>query len=457
MRRYFLIFILLTSYLFGCAVCQMQTPQVSVFINAEKKGDKTLFQISWEFDEGFTADTLIPFDKNANSIYEANELEEVKKSILGYIEQDHYLVFIKQIPKGGDFDKAPLLPFTTFDHRVVYLDKKMYYRYDVLADMELKKDTAFEIILFDQGAYFAFTIKNISFGLFNNPYETVNEYDTSKSYFYPHYTKKKDSAQIVKQEEKNFTDYLKETLESVKSKMNKLLEDIKRNNTVSSYLWLLFFSFLYGTIHAMGPGHGKSLVSAYFLSNDKSYFKAFNVSALIAVVHTFSAFILTFIIYYILNTYLSRQFANIEFIATKISAVVIIAIALYLIYTKFIRVQKAKNIKFSTTPVHTHEPSCGCGGCKTDSTDLGVILSAGIVPCPGTVTIFIFTISLGIYLVGFLSAIFMSLGMSLVIFVMAMLSIKVRSQVQRKSAFVPYLEYGSLVFILALGITLLIL
>jgi ABC-type nickel/cobalt efflux system permease component RcnA len=49
------------------------------------------------------------------------------------------------------------------------------------------------------------------------------------------------------------------------------------------------------------------------------------------------------------------------------------------------------------------------------STDWGVVLSAGMVPCPGTVTIFIFALSSGEYLLGFLSALCMSLGMSFII------------------------------------------
>jgi ABC-type nickel/cobalt efflux system permease component RcnA len=85
-----------------------------------------------------------------------------------------------------------------------------------------------------------------------------------------------------------------------------------------------------------------------------------------------------------------------------------------------------------------------------------VIISAGIVPCPGTVTIFLFTISLGIYFVGFLSAVFMSLGMSLIIFITAYLSSKVRSTASSNQTMIKLFEYGSLVFILSLGIMLLI-
>ncbi|MEA3315452.1 MAG: DUF1007 domain-containing protein, partial [Campylobacterota bacterium] len=93
---------------------------------------------------------------------------------------------------------------------------------------------------------------------------------------------------------------------------------------------------------------------------------------------------------------------------------------------------------------------------KTHSTDAGVILAAGIIPCPGTVTIFIFTMSLGIYFVGFLSAIFMSLGMSLIIFISAFLTIKIKQQTNTNNNIKKIFEYGSLLFILFLGIILLV-
>ena len=103
---------------------------------------------------------------------------------------------------------------------------------------------------------------------------------------------------------------------------------------------------------------------------------------------------------------------------------------------------------------HHEDSSCGCHACNTTSTDLGVILAAGIVPCPGTVTIFLFTMSLGVYMVGFLSAVFMSLGMSLIIYITAIATIKIRKKSAANTKLIKLLEYGSLIFILFLGIIL---
>ena len=162
----------------------------------------------------------------------------------------------------------------------------------------------------------------------------------------------------------------------------------------------------------------------------------------------------------LLNTYMGHYFSDIESITTKVSAVIIILIALYLLYKRIPK--KPKRVSEKTTlggwsqskPVATHEHSCGCGACQSQSTDIGVILSAGIIPCPGTVTVFIFTLSLGVYTVGLLSAIFMSIGMSLIIFIAAYLSLKVREKSSPNERIRQVLDYGSLVFILGLGVLL---
>lgn len=106
--------------------------------------------------------------------------------------------------------------------------------------------------------------------------------------------------------------------------------------------------------------------------------------------------------------------------------------------------------------LNTHTHSCSCNACKTTSTDLGVVLAAGIVPCAGTVMIFLFTMSLGVYFVGFLSAVFMSIGMSFIIFITAFLSIKIKKTQTHNSKLQKLLEYGSLLFIILLGVLLLI-
>jgi len=354
-----------------------------------------------------------------------------------------------------------------------YKNNAIIYNFHFTVNKIINKQTLLVIRVIDDGKWINFVMRHFRIhGV--TPDKIVKNLNYVYAYMYGQTKIAKQSK--TQQQKTNFVQpkpkntiitILANILKKINDKMDRLFKNIKNTHSITSYFWLLLFSFAYGFIHALGPGHGKSLVSSYFLTQNRSILKAFNISLLIGIVHTFTAFLLTLSIYYFLNIFLSgSHFANINMLATKISAVVIIGIALYLIYKK-VKVKKP-TLVFQTSAKtsfvkmpnlnapHVHGSSCGCNACNTTSTDLGVILTAGIVPCPGTVSIFIFTMSLGMYFVGFLSAVFMGLGMSLIIFIAAYLSLNVRKKANNNKTLVKILEYGSLIFILCLGLILLI-
>ena len=71
MIRYFLIFILLKSILFGCSLCSIYTPRthVSTQIKADKEYIKTL-KVNWVFANEFTKELLQIYDKNLDSSFD---------------------------------------------------------------------------------------------------------------------------------------------------------------------------------------------------------------------------------------------------------------------------------------------------------------------------------------------------------------------------------------------------
>jgi ABC-type nickel/cobalt efflux system permease component RcnA len=237
-------------------------------------------------------------------------------------------------------------------------------------------------------------------------------------------------------------------------KLGELLMQVKNGNSISPILVLMAISFAYGFVHAAGPGHGKTLVASYFTANNKSYKKAIFISLMIAVVHTFSALLITLIGFYIFSAIFSFAVSSAANITTKISGIAIVSLGLYFLYNKIKHYKNLKRPQWSTTvPV-----SCSCAGCKTkDSTELMLILSAGIIPCPGTITIFLFSITLELFFIGFLSAVSMSLGMGFVIALTAVISTKVRKATNiRFSRFLVLLDFGAVAIIIVLGLILLI-
>jgi len=71
----------------------------------------------------------------------------------------------------------------------------------------------------------------------------------------------------------------------------KLTEHVKRlkaNKTWDTLLPLILISFLYGIIHAAGPGHGKVVVFSYFFSHRSSVKKGLLLGNLISLFHAAS-------------------------------------------------------------------------------------------------------------------------------------------------------------------------
>jgi ABC-type nickel/cobalt efflux system permease component RcnA len=247
---------------------------------------------------------------------------------------------------------------------------------------------------------------------------------------------------------------LGQTLSMLSVKLGELLMQIKNGDSISPILVLMAISFAYGFVHAAGPGHGKTLVASYFTANDKSYKKAIFIALMIAIVHTFSAFLITLAVFYIFSAVFSFAVSSAANITTKISGGAIVGLGLYFLYNKIKHYKNLKKPQWSViSPV-----GCSCAGCKTkDSTELMLILSAGIIPCPGTITIFLFSITLGLFYIGLLSALSMSLGMGFVIALTAVISTKVRKATNsRFSRFLVLLDFGAVATIIVLGLILII-
>ncbi len=472
MLKLFLLLSLSFNIAFACASCQLMVPDVEVKV-ALTIEDKNINKVDivWNFSDDYQNVLKEQYDKNSNNHLDKEELKDIKQAMMDYLTPKNILTTVQYADENTSEAIALDVRYQNFSLDIV--EDILVFTYDGKLQQELSHNASLSIAFEDDEAYFTFR---------------VTELEISENYF--RYTKnlylfiasilfqdKSSALEIVVPQpvkelkvEKNISSNTIDNTESIQEsfliksmeKIKSLFVSIKDEKNPMTYLFLLFFAFVYGVIHALGPGHGKTLVASYFLSNDKSYSKAFFISLAIGVVHTFSAFLLTLIIYFFVNTFLAQFLDDTVYYTSKISALIIIAIALYLIYTKYLLYKKiaqenrASTFKFSTSSAHLS--TCGCSSCKVDkdSTDIALIISAGIIPCPGTTTLFIFALSTGLYYAGFISALVMSLGMSSVIFISALLSTIVRKKVLKSNdKLKKYLEFISLIFILILGSLLL--
>jgi len=191
------------------------------------------------------------------------------------------------------------------------------------------------------------------------------------------------------------------------SYISSTIRNLNDENNVASSLLIIGIAFLYGLIHAAGPGHGKALVAFYFVSNKADYKKAFKMGYLISLIHAVSALLFTFGIFYVLKTMFRKNFNELSYITMQLSACLIILVGLYLLWESY----KNKKSKESINNI------------QSNKSELSIAFSAGIVPCPGVMTIVLFCIVLKQYFLGILAAIAMSIGMGFTISIAGILSI----------------------------------
>ena len=96
------------------------------------------------------------------------------------------------------------------------------------------------------------------------------------------------------------------------NKLAKLIHEIKEKKSNEALFLILLISFLYGIIHGIEPGHGKTITFSYFLSKKGNIKKGITMSSLIAFMHAGSALIIVFILYIIIKKSFLASFDEIS-------------------------------------------------------------------------------------------------------------------------------------------------
>lgn len=169
------------------------------------------------------------------------------------------------------------------------------------------------------------------------------------------------------------------------------------DGNVAPMLLIFLLSFGYGVVHAIGPGHGKALVAGYLLANPTKRSHVFQIGFLIAIVHALSALVVTLAATYLIQISAMKFFRQVNPPLFQISGALIVLMGCWLLYDVW---RSRKMTKESVRPQKSR---------------FGVVVLAGVVPCPGVITLCFFAITLGHITIGMIAAIFMSLGMGLTI------------------------------------------
>jgi ABC-type nickel/cobalt efflux system permease component RcnA len=178
---------------------------------------------------------------------------------------------------------------------------------------------------------------------------------------------------------------------------------------------------LFGAIHALTPGHGKTILASYLAGSRSGFMRALSVSTLLAATHVLTAVLIAFFAAHLMQkSFVGGGRAP---ALETLSRVLLTGIGAWLLF----RALKA--------PSH-----------RDHGEGFGVALTTGLVPCPLTLFVVVAALSRGVPLAGLVFAASMLAGIALTLGLVAVLAVAGRrvflSVAQRRGTAIAGLSRG---------------
>jgi ABC-type nickel/cobalt efflux system permease component RcnA len=237
----------------------------------------------------------------------------------------------------------------------------------------------------------------------------------------------------------------------------------------------LFIAFFWGAAHALSPGHGKSIITAYLVGSRGTPRHALFLGATVTITHTIGVFALGLVTLSLSQFILPEQlYPWLNFV----SALLIVGVGLSVLRWRFVELRRPAAAAHGHSHGHDHSHdhdhphphshdhghghTHGPGGHSHDPALgmrrlLGVGISGGIIPCPTALVVLLAAISLHRLSYGLVLIIAFSLGLAATISGIGLLSVgakRVFGRVDFESRAVRLLPAVSAIVVLGLGLAM---
>jgi nickel/cobalt transporter (NicO) family protein len=211
---------------------------------------------------------------------------------------------------------------------------------------------------------------------------------------------------------------------------------VREAPTLDAILWFATISFIYGVLHAAGPGHGKAVISSYVLADGRTVRRGVLLSFMAAGVQALSALALVGILVVTMHSTGSKAME--AWLATASWGLVAL-IGAWLLYTQ---------LRGALSPAHAHAghhhghhhhhdhhghhhhgDACEvCAHLPAPSQlqgdwswrqALSIALAVGIRPCTGAILVLVVTIGQGLWWAGVFSTVAMAVGTAITVSLLA--------------------------------------
>lgn len=217
--------------------------------------------------------------------------------------------------------------------------------------------------------------------------------------------------------------------------MTQLLQQVAEQPQQAG-MTLMLFSLTYGVLHALGPGHGKVVITTFLATHPARLKTSMKLTLLAALLQGGVAIGLVTVMLVVLQTS-SRTMHLGSYWLEKGSYLLVMGLGAWVGWRAVRALRPAlkpvpKMQIHAIRPHHHHDANCGCGHAHLPSaaqmeqavsgkTQALVVVSMGLRPCSGAIMMLLFAKVIDVYLWGVASAIAMAMGTAVTVSAMGLL------------------------------------
>jgi len=232
-----------------------------------------------------------------------------------------------------------------------------------------------------------------------------------------------------------FWNWVLETQHRFHRQLAGAVRKLKAEGSLAAAWILIGLGFVYGVVHALGPGHGKAVITSYVLANERTVKRGILLSFLASMVQALTAVAIIAVLALAMNA-AGLQIKGAAATLETASYALIAVIGLWLLVLQLRPGAGAHGHH------HDHEHGSGQGhgvgeGCGhahmpdprqlAGSLDLkrlaAIVLAVGIRPCSGALIVLVFAIAQGILWAGVLATFAMAVGTAITVSTLAVLAV----------------------------------
>ncbi len=184
--------------------------------------------------------------------------------------------------------------------------------------------------------------------------------------------------------------------------------------------WAALVAFALGTLHALGPGHGKSIVAVYLVGSRATSWHAALLGGVLTLTHVGAVLIVGAL----------ALWATERFTPERVAPILEAAAGLAITTLGFVLL--ARRVRTARRDVaRGHDHAHTAQAAPTLGAILALGLSAGIVPCPAAIVVLLAAIAVGRVALGLGLIVVFSLGLAAVLVALGVLAVRGRALLDR--------------------------